>query len=38
VLPQRGRIDGLVSIAMGVGVALAGLEEAREPEFQLLVL
>ena len=35
---QRGRIDGLVSIAMGVGVALAGLDEAREPEFQLLVL
>jgi phage terminase large subunit-like protein len=34
----RGRIDGVVSIAMGVGIALAGLEEAREPEFQMLVM
>jgi len=34
----RGRIDGIVSAAMGVGIALAGLEEAREPEFQLLVM
>jgi phage terminase large subunit-like protein len=34
----RGRIDGVVSMAMGMGISLAGLEEAREKTYQMLVL
>ena len=33
---SRGRIDGLVTLAMGAGAATAELAEARKPEFQLL--
>lgn len=35
---QRGRIDGVVALAMDIGIATAGLDEGREPEYQLLVL
>jgi phage terminase large subunit-like protein len=34
---SRGRIDGLVTIAMATGAADAELE-ARKPEFQMLIL
>jgi phage terminase large subunit-like protein len=35
---QRGRIDGMVSLCMGVGLALAKIETQREPEYQMLVV
>jgi phage terminase large subunit-like protein len=35
---QRGRIDGMVSLCMGVGLALAKTETQREPEYQMLVV
>lgn len=35
---SRGRIDGLVTIAMSVGSATAEMEESEGPKFQMMVL
>lgn len=34
---SRGRIDGMVTIAMAVGSATSEMEAAREPEYQILI-
>jgi phage terminase large subunit-like protein len=35
---QRGRIDGMVSLCMGVGLALTKTETVREPDYQMMVI
>jgi phage terminase large subunit-like protein len=35
---SRGRIDGVVTLAMAAGAATAPVQEVRKPEFQMLFL